>query len=191
MDDAETTSLLAASLEAFLHQLVFAMNVYPSDSFTKSTFLGIVGQTNRHSGVVDYISQCIHVAVPVLLGGSGSQMIVIVGKERFVLTIRLMQSSRLMESRLRDLILSVHAMERRKEKHDSFQIQLLPVTDDCPELIRGMSDGQWYQVNNQACTQEGRRIRPIHDIQSGDCEISFFAQRSSSSESTSSYASAS
>ena len=184
MDDAEFSSLVAASLEAFLHQLVFVMNVYPSDSFSKSTFLGIVGQTNRHPGVVDYISRCIDVAVPVLLGGG--QMIVMIGEDRFVLTMRIhpgqhqQQSGRLWESRLRDLILSVQSMERRKENCDSFQVLLRPV-DDCQELVQAMSKGQWYQINELPELDDGRRIRPLFDSHSGDCEISFVALAYSSS----------
>lgn len=180
MDDTEFSSLVAASLEAFLHQLVFVMNVYPSDSFSKSTFLGIVGRTNRHPGVVDYISRCIDVAVPVLLGGG--QMIVMICEDRFVLTMRIIPGQqqslqfdcRQWESRLRDLILSVHSMERNKENCcDSFQVLLRPA-DDCHELVQAMSKGQWYQINQRSELEEGR-LRPLFDSHSGDCEISFVA----------------
>lgn len=186
MDDYASviSSLASAALEAFLHQLLYVGNVYPLDSFTKSTFLGIVGYANRHSGVVDYISQCVRVAVPVLLSGSGGQMIVLVGKEHFILTMRINSQSmateeggptlRLLESRFRDLILSVHAMERRREKHDSFQIQLRPVRD-CEELVRGISEGKWYQVNQEPRDNDAV-IRPIYDVHSGDCEIAFVSQ---------------
>ena len=196
-DDAGAlTSLASAALEAFLHQLIYVGNVYPLDSFTKSTFLGIVGYTNRHSGVVDYISQCIRVAVPVLLTGSGGQMIVLVGKEHFVLTMRINSQTpeqeppgptatcalRLLESRFRDLILSVHAMERRREKNETFQIHLRPV-HDCEELVRGISEGKWYQINQDPNSSENNNngmIRPIYDIHSEDCDMSFFSQLSNS-----------
>ena len=188
MDDyaSVVSSLASAALEAFIHQLVYVGNVYPLDSFMKSTFLGIVGYVNRHSGVVDYISQCIRVAVPVLLTGSGGQVIVHVGRERFILTMSIHSQMllteesgpalRLLESRFRDLILSVHAMERRREKHDSFQIQLRPVRD-CEELVRGISEGNWYQINQDPCDNDVV-IRPIYDVHSGDCEIAFVSQMS-------------
>jgi hypothetical protein len=181
--DIEVNTLLAASLEALIHQLIYVLNVYPSDSFAKCTFLGIVGQRNRHSGVVDYISNCIRVAVP-LLRQSGV-VVVVVGQERIVLRLHILGGNELtialLEARLRDLILAVHALERRKKKEASFQIQVIPASSsECQELIHGMTNGQWYQVNHhtndssssQAENDEdaeassstgGRSIRPIYD----------------------------
>jgi hypothetical protein len=178
--DIEVNTLLAASLEALIHQLIYVLNVYPSDSFAKCTFLGIVGQRNRHSGVVDYISNCIRVAVPLLR--QNGVVVVVVGQERIVLRLTILGSSELtialLEARLRDLILAVHALERRKKQDGSFQIQLIPSSSsECRELIHGMTNGQWYQVNNptndsssssQAGNDEsgaesnGRSIRPIY-----------------------------
>eukprot|EP00546_Thalassionema_frauenfeldii_P005744 CAMPEP_0178908422 /NCGR_PEP_ID=MMETSP0786-20121207/7914_1 /TAXON_ID=186022 /ORGANISM="Thalassionema frauenfeldii, Strain CCMP 1798" /LENGTH=155 /DNA_ID=CAMNT_0020580323 /DNA_START=114 /DNA_END=578 /DNA_ORIENTATION=- len=145
--------LFAATLEVLIHQLLYVGNAYPSQSFTKTTFLGIVGQTNRYVGVVDYIRDCVEMAVPVLV--AGGQMIVLIGKERFVLSSRHFEikleniegaSSQLLqtlEGQMRDLILSTHAMQRRKESSDSFQIQLKPNNENCKELTKGMSEGKW------------------------------------------------
>lgn len=169
---------MSAALEAFLHQLVYMTNVYPSDSFSKAVFLGIVGYTNRHVGVVEYISQCVQVAVPVLLKG-GEMVVSIIGEtiERFVIRISgaSEQPVRTLESRLRDLILSVHAQQRRKEKKDSFQVQLKPTAENCPDLVRGMSEGKWYQVQQPSPAEE-RRTRPIHDVRKDDFQISFFEE---------------
>lgn len=179
--DVEVNALLAASLEALIHQLIYVLNVYPSDSFAKCTFLGIVGQRNRHSGVVDYISKCIRVAVPLLR--HNGVIVIVVGQERIVLRLPILGGNQvtiaLLEARLRDLILSVHALERRKEKEESFQIQVIP-SSECQELIHGMTTGQWYQVNNNKTDSSssqtdtdaettlspstgGRSIRPIYD----------------------------
>mmetsp|Transcript_5832 Transcript_5832/g.9689 ORF Transcript_5832/g.9689 Transcript_5832/m.9689 type:complete len:195 (-) Transcript_5832:553-1137(-) len=175
--DVEVNALLAASLEALIHQLIYAWNVYPSDSFANCTFLGIVGgQRNRHSSVVAYISNCVHVAVPVLR--DRGVVVVVVGHERIVLQLLsleeqndahqgdddlfIVKNMALLESRLRDLILSVHALERRKKKQECFQIQLIPSSSDCQELVQGMTNGQWYQVNKDDPSSSNKgMIRPI------------------------------
>mmetsp|Transcript_496 Transcript_496/g.545 ORF Transcript_496/g.545 Transcript_496/m.545 type:complete len:140 (-) Transcript_496:44-463(-) len=134
-------------------------------------------------------------AVPVLL--SGGQMIVLIGIERFILTTHNSNKFPLhdesnfselqaLEGRMRDLIMSVHAMERREQqKYDaSFQIQLKPKDNRCPKLIKGMSEGKWYQASRLPSSSQGNKekdtvqremIRPIQDTCSEGFNFSFYS----------------
>mmetsp|Transcript_22752 Transcript_22752/g.33600 ORF Transcript_22752/g.33600 Transcript_22752/m.33600 type:complete len:203 (+) Transcript_22752:61-669(+) len=196
MEDEAPRLLFSATLEVLIHQLLYVGNAYPSQSFTKTIFLGIVGRTNRHVSVVDYIRDCVDMATPVLLSDGGGKLIVAIGSERFVLSLRGLNfrpnhddnnnSSQLLpalEGQMRDLILSTHAMKRRKASNenddddDAFQIQLKPNSNSCPELTKGMSEGNWYQSSRlpSELSDQEEIIRPIHDCFSDLCDFSFYS----------------
>jgi hypothetical protein len=177
MANDELLTMISAFLEICLHELVYAMNVYPLDSFVKTTFLGIVLQINRHVDVVDYISNVASIAVPVLL--NGGDMIVLIGDETFQLSLRVDEIHALyrldfIESRFRDFILCLLSMGRRKEQQETFQVQLRSV-DTCQELINGISNGQWYQISAPS-KNDDRVFRPIFNFQSMECEINLYAE---------------
>lgn len=170
MKPVQLKALLAATLEASIHQLVYVLNVYPSSSFTKCIFLGIVGQRNQHKGVVNYISNCIRMALPLLRHDTGAAVVVQAGSERAILRLNLDGDGTVtsIESRLRSLILKVHGMKQNKKKEQSFCIQLLPSSTDCQEVIYGLETNQWKQISHtnqqqsQSLATSSSKVRPIY-----------------------------
>jgi hypothetical protein len=64
-------SLLTATLETWVHQLLFQCQVYPADTFGTSRFLGVICHYCRHPDVVAYIQETVRpVVVPGLLSGA-------------------------------------------------------------------------------------------------------------------------
>ena len=63
------SACLGAALEAWAHTLLYQRRVYPSATFTCSSFLGVRSYVSRHPGVVAYIHETIQVAVPSLVSG--------------------------------------------------------------------------------------------------------------------------
>lgn len=82
VDDIQThlSSLLAATLEIWCHQLIYVRQVYPRDSFTSTVFLDLQGccYVQRHAAVVQYISDAIELAVPTLVNGIADQFSLII-----------------------------------------------------------------------------------------------------------------
>jgi hypothetical protein len=71
-------SLLASSLETVFHQLLYNRHVYPRDTFDFARFLGVRCRVNRHPGVVRYIQDSVKVAVPSVLSGVATEVLLII-----------------------------------------------------------------------------------------------------------------
>jgi len=68
------SACLGAALEAWTHMLLYQRRVYPSATFTASTFLGVRSYVSRHPLVVAYISDTLQVAVPSLVAGVAQEL---------------------------------------------------------------------------------------------------------------------
>jgi hypothetical protein len=68
------SSLIGAALESWTHQLLFMRHVYPRETFTTVTFLGIRSHMSRHPDVVNYITNVCRVAVPAILSGAADEI---------------------------------------------------------------------------------------------------------------------
>ena len=179
--EKDLSALLLASFETFVHQLLFKKNVYPAESFCRTKFLGITTQTNRHEGVVKYISETLEYALPVMLQ-EGGKVIIRIEPKAYVLsfaTAPSVASIASVESQLRDLILSIHAMEQEKRVcHTGFQIQLVPA-QQIPKLGQAMDAGAWFQVEQDVRQQ--KFLRPIFSSCREDFGVSLIVEQQQSS----------
>ena len=200
MDKAGTEALMLAALECFFHQLIYVCNVYPSGSFTKTTFLGITCQTNRHPGVVNYISSVCRIAAAasssssgvltiglILLNGGISESNEEEEEPCYELSINYTNSDkttiRELEYELRNLILSVHAMKPQRSSKQGFRLVIKP-TAVSPALHQAIANGELYQKGDSTTTKQFL-LRPIHNAQISDSvSVSFVCRVSSSSSSS-------
>lgn len=185
----EWSSLLGATLEAWINHLLYVRRVYPRDSFVATRFLGIQCQVNRHPGVVDYIFESLRTAVPALVSGTADEIAVAIFKdecvvlERFVLNFseridvsREELPIRELEQGMRNLILRVHSLEGREmgslqRRCDSlcFKVTLrvskTASADPSPEVMKALSEGEWFHPDKESCRPSSNdRIRPLHRV---------------------------
>lgn len=197
------STCLGASLEAWAHMILYQRHVYPSETFTTTTFLGVRSYINRHPAVVSYIADTLTVAVPSLMVGATDEMILIIVHqddedgsiqelERYVLRFRLrilqpdsessdIQSMEHIERKLRDLVLSAHALENGRSSAGqnvddagvSFRISIrVPedVNKSCTELNEAFATGTWFAPSygqnqgNVNTKSDGRVIRPLYQF---------------------------
>ena len=71
-------SLLSATLEAWIHLLLYTRGVYPKETFGAIRFLGVKCYVNRHPGVVSYIDETVKLAVPAFLRGTADQLSLVI-----------------------------------------------------------------------------------------------------------------
>lgn len=128
------SACLGAALEAWAHMLLYQRRVYPSATFTASTFLGVRSYVSRHPSVVSYITDTLKVVVPSLVSGVATELALTIvdldheGEddgsaqelERYVLRFHFPSTKELnptmetidqIERGLRDLVLAAHALE--------------------------------------------------------------------------------
>ena len=67
-------TVLSATLESWIHQLLYTRRVYPKETFGAVRFLGVQCYVNRHPGVVSYIDETVKLAVPAFLRGTADQL---------------------------------------------------------------------------------------------------------------------
>uniref|UniRef100_A0A7S2A333 HORMA domain-containing protein n=1 Tax=Trieres chinensis TaxID=1514140 RepID=A0A7S2A333_TRICV len=72
------STLLGATLEACVHEILYVRSVYPRDSFAPSRHLGVSCHASRHPGVVDYVYDALSVAVPSLVRGVADEIALVV-----------------------------------------------------------------------------------------------------------------
>jgi hypothetical protein len=177
------SSFVSSSLEALVHELLFVLQVYPSETFGKVVLWGVTIHVHRHPGVVEYIRDCVAVAVPVVW--QGGQLVVEVGSsQRFLMQVKLSDDTKeestpllhRLEGMMRDLLLSLGRLQPPlEEMTDGFQIQLIPALADCPALVQQMTAGQWYQTTIPA-QPTPRLLRPLFNAQHEGISLSFQAQ---------------
>jgi hypothetical protein len=187
MSSLQWSALLSATLETWCHQVLYARQVYPRDTFKATRFLGIACFANRHPGVVSYISDTVQEAVPALLSKSVNQVSLVVMKDTFTIsetfTLTLSNLAQVLEGEpqgllealergMRELILSVKSLEgsphTRLGDDASFKISMRTTTDVvtyCPEITKAIESGTWYRPNVDGSdqTQTGS-VRPLHEI---------------------------
>ena len=65
----------AATLEVWVHQILFVRRVYPLETFGPAEYQGITTcKVCRHPEVVSYIHDTVETAVPALLGGTATEL---------------------------------------------------------------------------------------------------------------------
>ena len=171
--------------------LLYQRRVYPSATFTASNFLGVRSYASRHPAVVSYVTDTLKVAVPSLVSGVANELALTIVDlnrdphnshqelERYVLRFHLhhtqpdgknnsgitIETIEQTERGLRDLVLSVHALEHgrstigagtdvsssnKEEGYDdsgvSFRLSLhVPEKDEtCAQLDEAFATGTWY-----------------------------------------------
>lgn len=194
MSSLQWSALLSATLETWCHQVLYAQQVYPRDTFAATRFLGIACFANRHPAVVGYISDAIHVAAPALLSKSVNQVSLVVMRDSFTasdtFTLTLSDLAQIegeapqgllesLERGMRELILSVKSLEGSPHKRlgddASFKIFMRTTTDVdayCPEITKTFESGTWYRPNVDGSdpTQTGS-VRPLHEVSLPVCSI--------------------
>lgn len=187
------SALLSSTLETWCHQVLYARQVYPRDTFTPTRFLGIACFANRHPGVVSYISDTIQVAVPAFLSGSVNEVSLVVMKDSFtiseIFTLTFSNLAQIegephgllewLERGMRELVLSVLSLQG--SPHDrlgddaSFKLSMRTASDVdayCPEITQAIKDGTLYRPNVDGSDQaQSARDRPLHHISLPLCTL--------------------
>ena len=79
----DLSAVLSATLETWVHQILYTRGVYSKETFGATRFMGIKCYVNRHPAVVSYINETVRLAVPALLQGTADQLsLLIVGNRQ-------------------------------------------------------------------------------------------------------------
>lgn len=199
------SKLLAATLETWAHQVLYARHVYPRSSFgASSSFLGVRCQACRHPPVVAYIRDTVQVAVPALRDGVANELELAIvdvfeGKEverelyrlRFtnvaksIVTSTATSSGRDLdldteERALRSLVQQVQALrfeESTPPDTTSFRLTLhVPTPDDSSRsLLTQGLSNGTWDV--LPLERRGRQVTPLHRVASPACTVHFTSER--------------
>ena len=187
------SALLSAALETWCHQILYARQVYPRETFAATRFLGIACFANRHPGVVSYISDTIQVAVPAFLSGSVNEVSLIIMKDSFTIsetfTLAFSNLARIegephgllewLERGMRELVLSVLSLEgslhERLGDDASFKLSMQTTSDVdeyCPEISQAIEDGTLHRPYVDGSDQaQSAKDRQLHHISLPLCTL--------------------
>lgn len=190
MDDRRRQEIWCAALEMVTHTVLSIRRVYPQESFCSANFLGLRCRVNRNPEVVEYISTTVQMAVSAVAAGESNELLIVIYDQEtstdhetyaFSFNENVLCSSGTtkdaLESDIRNLILSVHALEGLKipnwSPETSFRIMVLLSSqlDACMPLKDAISEGNWFCPGNASTSRKVGRRRPVHQMASCECQL--------------------
>lgn len=187
-------ALFGATLDLWVHSILYIRHVYPREAFTSTRFLGIRCHVCRHPAVVQYIKDALSVAIPsifqkvadeVYLAITDEKLSSTVDVERYRLNVLDILSDlptvdedshliELLERSMRDMLLRVHSLESDRASYSdslSFKIQLhIPKENkSCEEINYAFATGSWTGVDIEA----DAFVRGQYELSTPLCNIEF------------------
>jgi hypothetical protein len=192
---------LAASLETWAHQLLYARHVYPPTTFAPCVFFGVACHAHRHPRVVAYIHDMVEMAVASFTSHVADAMTLtivddtdntyettVVESYKLHMTLfpfheleddDVIRALQLLERTMRDVILKVKSLPSERPSHSpslSFRLLLhIPHENKtCTALNTAFGNGTLMVEGEGDSSQRKRfrRIAPLFRKSTGSCTVS-------------------
>ena len=136
-DELQSTvrELWKTGLEVFVHQLLYHRGIYPRDTFCSTRFVGVECKINNNPGVLQYVSDALKEAVPLIFHKNGSSC------------------------RLREILIEIYD-QTNEIVHEEFSLSF-GTESDFPSLLRNHSFPSSEDVSENVVGQVERDLRDL------------------------------